>query len=101
MKNFYRINAPPPKGIERKRAHVVGGGIAGLATAAFLVDDAHMPGKDITIYESRAVPGGCLEAAWDSKAVGYKNPGSRMFEWRYECLFYLMEKIPLTRTSSI
>ena len=54
MKNYDRINALPPKGIERKRAHIVGGGIAGLATAAFLVDDAHMPGKNITIYESAA-----------------------------------------------
>ena len=30
MKNYYRINATRPKGIERKRAHIVGGGIAGL-----------------------------------------------------------------------
>jgi oleate hydratase len=70
MKNYYRINALPPKGIERKRAHIVGGGIAGLATAVFLVDDAHVPGKNITIYESAAVNGGCLEAAnaFDLKA---------------------------------
>ena len=37
MKNYYRINATRPKGIERKRAHIVGGGIAGFATAAFLI----------------------------------------------------------------
>ena len=98
MKNYYRINATPPKGIERKRAHIVGGGIAGFATAAFLIDEAHMPGKNITIYESRAVPGGCLEAAWDPKSARYKNPGSRMFERRYECLFYLLEKIPSIQT---
>ena len=53
MKNYDRINALPPKGIERKRAHIVGGGIAGFATAAFLIDDAHMPGENITIYEAR------------------------------------------------
>jgi myosin-crossreactive antigen len=40
MKNYDRINALPPKDIERKRAHIVGGGIAGFATAAFLIDDA-------------------------------------------------------------
>ena len=98
MKNYDRINALPPEGIERKSAHIVGGGIAGLATAAFLVDDAHMPGKNITIYESAAGTGGSLEAAWDPKANGYKNPGSRMFERRYECLFFLMEKIPSIQT---
>ena len=62
MKNYDRINALPPKGIERKRAHIVGGGIAGFATAAFLIDDAHMPGENITIYEAEKVHGGCLDA---------------------------------------
>jgi oleate hydratase len=98
MKNFDRINAPPPEGIESKRAHIVGGGIAGLATAAFLVDDAHLPGENITIYEASAVNGGCLDAVWDPKGAGYKNRGSRMFERRYECLSYLMEKIPSIQT---
>ena len=45
MKNYDRINALPPKDIERKKAHIIGGGIAGFATAAFLIDDAHMPGE--------------------------------------------------------
>ena len=98
MKNFDRINALPPEGIESKRAHIIGGGIAGFATAAFLVDDAHMPGENITIYEASAVNGGGLDAVWDPKAAGYKNRGSRMFERRYECLSYLMEKIPSIQT---
>lgn len=98
MKNFDRINAPPPEGIEIKRAHIIGGGIAGLATAVFLVDDAHMPGENITVYEASAVSGGCLDAVWDPKAAGYKNRGSRMFERRYECLSYLMEKVPSIQT---
>ena len=67
MKNYDRINALPPEGIESKRAHIVGGGIAGFATAAFLVDDAHMPAANITIYEALDVDGGCLDAAGDSR----------------------------------
>ena len=31
MRNYDRINAPAPDGIERKRAHIIGGGIAGLS----------------------------------------------------------------------
>ena len=44
--NIYRTmyHAPKPEGIENRKAYVVGGGIAGLSTAAFLVDDAGMPG---------------------------------------------------------
>jgi oleate hydratase len=98
MKNYDRINALPPEGIERKSAHIVGGGIAGFATAVFLIDDAHMPAENITIYESAAGTGGSLEATWDPKVAGYKNPGSRMFERRYECLYFLMEKIPSIQT---
>ena len=98
MKNYDRINALPPKGIERKKAHIVGGGIAGLASAAFLVLEAHMPGENITIYEAEAVNGGCLDAHWDPKVAAFRNRGSRMFERRYECLSYLMEKIPSTQT---
>ena len=92
MKNYDRINALPPKGIERKKAHIIGGGIAGFATAAFLIDDAHMPGENITIYEAEKVHGGCLDAARFEK--GYKNRGSRMWERRYECTYFLLEKIP-------
>ncbi len=92
MKNYDRINALPPKGIERKKAHIVGGGIAGFATAAFLIDDAHMPGENITIYEAEKVHGGCLDAHRFEK--GYKNCGSRMWERRYECTYFLLGKIP-------
>ena len=92
MKNYDRINALPPKGIERKKAHIVGGGIAGFATAAFLIDDAHMPGENITIYEAEKVHGGCLDAHRFEK--GYKNRGSRMWERRYECTYFLLGKIP-------
>ena len=56
-KTFY--HAPKPEGIERRKAYIVGGGIAGLAAAAFLIDDAGMPGENVTIYEKRNDVGGC------------------------------------------
>ena len=27
MRNYYRVNIPPPAGIDKKNAHIVGGGI--------------------------------------------------------------------------
>jgi oleate hydratase len=42
MRNYDRVNELPPKGIKDKRAHIIGGGIAGLSAAAFLVSDAGM-----------------------------------------------------------
>jgi oleate hydratase len=97
MKNYDRINALPPKGIERKKAHIVGGGIAGFSAAVFLIDDAHMPAENITIYEAEELHGGCLDAVSFGKK-GYRNRGSRMWERRYECLYYLMAKIPSIQT---
>lgn len=38
------MDARKPEGAE-KRAHIVGGGLAGLAAAVFMIRDAHMEGK--------------------------------------------------------
>ena len=40
--NIYSTMYHPkkPEGIEKRKAYIVGGGLAGLAAAAFLVDDA-------------------------------------------------------------
>ncbi len=60
--NIYQIqyHAPKPEGIERRKAYIVGGGIAGLAAAAFLVDDAGMPGVNISILEKHSDVGGAV-----------------------------------------
>ncbi len=81
-----------PEGIENRKAYIVGGGIAGLAAAAFLVDDAGMPGKNITIYEKRQDVGGCCGVIGTDGA--YVCPGERELEPYMECLWYLCSKIP-------
>jgi oleate hydratase len=78
----------------------VGGGIAGLATAAFLVDDAHVPAANVTIYEALEVVGGSIDATGDS-CHGHRNRGSRMFERYYECLYYPCGKIPSMQTAAL
>ncbi len=81
-----------PDGIESRKAYIVGGGIAGLAAAAFLVDDAKMPAKNITIYEKRKDVGGCCGVI--SNEGAYVCPGEREIEAYMECLWYLCSKIP-------
>lgn len=49
-----------PEGIEKKHAVIIGGGLAGLAAACFLVRDAQMPGENITVMEDMPVAGGRL-----------------------------------------
>ena len=49
MKFYDQITPKIPERIEEKHAHIIGSGIAGLAAAVYLVQDAKMPGKNITI----------------------------------------------------
>jgi oleate hydratase len=100
MRNYDRINAPVPAGIDAKRAHIIGGGIAGLASAAFLVTDAYMPGVNVTVYESLDVMGGSMDAAGDAEQ-GFTSRGERELEYRMECLWYLCSKIPSIQTPGL
>ena len=81
-----------PNGIEKRKAYIVGGGIAGMATAAFLVDDAGMPGENITILEKSKVVGGSMDGTTNNQ--GYLCRGERELEPYMECLWYLCSKIP-------
>jgi oleate hydratase len=49
----------------------VGGGIAGLSAAAFLVRDAQMPGKNITVYDQLPVFGGSMDACGNAETELY------------------------------
>jgi len=92
--NIYSIMYKPkkPEGIENRKAYIIGGGIAGLATAAFLLDDAGMPGENITILEKFHDVGGCCDGALGE--FGYLCRGEREMEPYMECLWYLYSKIP-------
>ena len=92
--NIYRTlyHARKPEGIEKRKAYIIGGGIAGLATAAFLVDDTGMPGENITILEKMSIVGGSMDGR-ESKD-GYLCRGERELEPYMECLWYLCSKIP-------
>ncbi|WP_353227382.1 oleate hydratase [Novosphingobium sp.] len=100
MRNYDRINALPPERITEKRAHIIGGGIAGLSAAAFLATDAHMPASHITIYESLPLMGGAMDAAGDV-AGGYTSRGERELESYMECLWYLCSKVPSLQTPGL
>ncbi|WP_299649227.1 oleate hydratase [uncultured Tateyamaria sp.] len=73
--------------------HIVGGGIAGLATAVFLIRDAGVRGEDIHIYEQLAKVGGSLDGSGNA-ADGYMIRGGRMFEEHFACTFDLLNTIP-------
>ena len=85
-------HAPKPEGIEKKKAFIVGGGLAGISAAAFLIRDASMPGKNITIFESQPIVGGSLDGYKGNK--GYLCRGERELEPSMQCLWYLCAQTP-------
>jgi len=76
-----------------RKAHLVGGGIAALAAAAYLIRDGGLLGANISVYEEAEFVGGCLDAGSIAKQ-GYSMRGERMFENNYVCMYDLLSFIP-------
>ncbi|NEU15042.1 oleate hydratase [Methylobacterium sp. BTF04] len=76
-----------------RKAYLVGGGIASLAAAAFLIRDGNVPGCNITVIEESGVLGGSLDGSGNS-TDGYVLRGGRMLESKYLCTFDLFASIP-------
>src|SRR5271166_3767761 len=96
-KGNYEAFARPrkPANVETKSAYLVGGGLASLAAAAFLVRDGHMAGDRITILEASTIGGGALDGAGNAE-TGWLIRGGREMEDHFECLWDLYRSIPET-----
>lgn len=75
------------------QAYLVGSGIASLAAAVHLIEDAKVPPAQIHILESLPIPGGSLDGAGNADE-GYILRGGRMLNFSYLCLYDLLQKIP-------
>jgi len=90
---YENVIASKKPGIEQKSAFLIGGGIASLAAAAYLIRDGHMVGEKITILEQRDVMGGSLDGSGNA-TDGYIMRGGREMEAHYECTWDLFAHIP-------
>jgi len=73
--------------------YLIGGGIASLAAAVFLIRDGDVQGHTITILEESSRIGGSLDAAGNA-TDGYVMRGGRMIESKYLCTYDLFSSIP-------
>ena len=83
----------PGSELGASRFYLVGGGIASLAAAAFLIRDGDILGHDIIILEESGKLGGSLDGG-GSPTDGYVLRGGRMLESKYRCTFDLFSSIP-------
>jgi oleate hydratase len=83
-----------PKGADRSTTKVyLGGGIASVAAAAFMIRDGDVPGHNITVIEELDTLGGSLDGS-GSPQSGYVLRGGRMIESKYVCTYELFSSMP-------
>jgi oleate hydratase len=77
-----------------RQVYFIGGGLASLAGAAYLIRDCNFKGENIHIIEALKVLGGSNDAAGDA-ATGFVCRGGRMLnEETYENFWELFSSIP-------
>lgn len=87
------VRPPAPQGMENRSAWIVGGGLAGMAAAAFLIRDAGLTPSNITILEATDADGGALDGAGNGE-TGWLIRGGREMEEQFQCLWDLYRSIP-------
>ncbi len=90
---YQRARPQPTPGVENRKAWIIGGGIAGLATAFYLIRDGHMPAANITVVEDLDTEGGSLDGAGNSED-GYIIRGGREMNWNYDNLWDMLKDVP-------
>lgn len=94
------VNSRKPKGIEDKKAYLIGTGIGALAAGCFLIRDAHMNGNKITFLEQLDIPGGSLDGDVIQN-IGYVARGGREMGQCFEVLWSLFSSLPSTEDPSM
>jgi oleate hydratase len=85
---------PENKNSEGKQVYFVGGGLASLAGAAYLVRDCNFKGENIHIIEEMKILGGSNDGAGDA-INGFVCRGGRMLnEETYENFWELFSNVP-------
>lgn len=84
---------------ESTQAWLVGGGIASLATAVFLIKDAKVPASNIHIFDIHSHPGGGIGVAGDADK-GYVLSSGQHISFHDACVKKLLSLIPCPNDDS-
>lgn len=87
-------------GRSNHKAYIVGSGIAGLASAVYLIREAGLAGHNITLFDQANINGGALDGS-GSAEKGYLIRGGRMHEQHYVCTWDLLSGIPALHDQNI
>jgi oleate hydratase len=80
---------------KNSKAYFVGGGIASLAGAFYLIKDGGFLGKNISILEASSAIGGSLDARRNYSGEAYIMTGHRILAKNaFECTYALLSRVP-------
>ena len=77
------VHPRKPENVDQKSAYIIGAGLAGLATAVFLIRDGQMSGDRIHILEELPLSGGSLDGSFIPHD-GFVVRGGREMENHFE-----------------
>lgn len=93
MMGPYMRNRPvPAEAVQGRKAWIIGGGIAGLAAAFYMIRDGGMAGEDITILDALDIAGGSLDGEGNAEE-GYLIRGGREMNWNYDNLWDMFHDV--------
>lgn len=93
-KKYNKDTVRKPVEITNQQFYLIGGGLASMAAAAYLIQDGHVDGKNIHIFEGMKILGGSNDGAGSIKD-GFVCRGGRMLnEETYENFWELFNRIP-------
>lgn len=93
MGKYIETRPQVPEDINERKAYFVGGGIANLIAAGFLIRDGQMPPENITILEQLRVEGGSFDGAGNNED-GFIARGGREMGQHFECFWDIMKDVP-------
>ena len=98
----YEAFARPEKpiGVDKKKAYIIGTGLAGLSAAFYLVRDAQMKGENIHLLEKLDLAGGSCDGRKDV-TKGFYMRGGREMDNHFECMWDMFRSVPSVEDSNV
>ena len=98
----YEAFARPEKpiGVDKKKAYIIGTGLAGLSAAFYLVRDAKMKGENIHLLEKLDLAGGSCDGRKDV-TKGFYMRGGREMDNHFECMWDMFRSVPSIEDSNV
>ena len=82
-----------PMGVDRKKAYIIGTGLAGLSAAFYLIRDGQMKGENVHLLEKLDLAGGSCDGRKDI-TKGFYMRGGREMDNHFECMWDMFRDVP-------